>query len=283
MEKKSNKGLIVIIVILSLLLVGVSGYLVYDKMFSNEEVKEENKIEEKVEKNDNVVITQDEIDKMMKIIDFNPDEVTNVDEFNALDNQTKLNMAITLIDIVGDSFKGSDVLTALKGVYGEKVELTLEDMICGGCDQKYWLYNKDADMYNFDETHPGHGGTGGDYVKSVNYFDSIQVVGNQYKVIVKKVFKSGYECDLGPCDGNFKVYKSLDDAKNGKNLLLDTKEKDNNNKYCVGYDDETLKSLTAGCDIDRIYQDNKDRFNFYTYIFVKNGEDFVFQGYELSK
>lgn len=39
--KKSNKGLIITIVILSILLASVSGYLVYDKFFNNEETKEE--------------------------------------------------------------------------------------------------------------------------------------------------------------------------------------------------------------------------------------------------
>lgn len=41
MKKKSSKGLIITIVILALLLVGVSGYVVYDKFFIEEEVKEE--------------------------------------------------------------------------------------------------------------------------------------------------------------------------------------------------------------------------------------------------
>ena len=45
MEKKSNKGLIITIVVLSLLLVGVSGYLVYDKVLSKEE-EVDNSIEE---------------------------------------------------------------------------------------------------------------------------------------------------------------------------------------------------------------------------------------------
>lgn len=282
MEKKSNKGLIIAIVILVLLLVGVSGYLVYDKVLSSDELKE-GQAEEKVEERVDIVVTQAEIDAMMEVVEFNPDEVTNVDGFNALDNQTKLWMGLSLIDNVDKSFKGNDLIEALKNVYGDKVELTLEDMICGGCDQKYWLYNKDTGMYTFDEKHPGHGGTGGDYVKSVNYFDSVQTDGNQYKVAVKKVFKAGTECDLGPCDGNFKVYKSLDDAKNSKNLVLDTKEKVNNNKYCVGYDDEMLQSLTKECDINRIYQDNKDKFDSYIYTFIKNGDNFVFQSYELNK
>ena len=51
MGKKSNKGLIVTIVILLLLLVGVSGYLVYDKEFTKEDVKKNNQAEEKQDNN----------------------------------------------------------------------------------------------------------------------------------------------------------------------------------------------------------------------------------------
>ena len=51
MEKKSNKGLIITIVILSILLLGSVGYIAYDKFYLNDEketVKEEQKTEEKL-------------------------------------------------------------------------------------------------------------------------------------------------------------------------------------------------------------------------------------------
>lgn len=56
MEKKSSKGLIITIVVLALLLVGVSGYLVYDKFFIEEEVTDNSKTENKEE-----ISVQDEI------------------------------------------------------------------------------------------------------------------------------------------------------------------------------------------------------------------------------
>lgn len=52
MKKKSSKGLIITIVILALLLVGVSGYVVYDKFFSKEEVEKGETKTEQMEKND---------------------------------------------------------------------------------------------------------------------------------------------------------------------------------------------------------------------------------------
>ena len=51
MEKKSNKGFIITIVILSILLLGAVGYIAYDKFYLNDEketVKEEQKTEEKL-------------------------------------------------------------------------------------------------------------------------------------------------------------------------------------------------------------------------------------------
>ena len=281
MENKSNKGMIIIIVILSLLLVGVSGYLVYDKMFSKDEVKEKGKTEE----NDDVVITQAEIDAMMKVIDSNPDEVTNVDEFNALENQTKLNMSLSLIDTSSESIKGSELITALKNIYGDKAEVTLEDITCGICGKDSLIYNKTTDLYTYadGDVHPGHGASGEDYIDIVNYFESVTKSDSQYKVVVKKMVSLIAGCDIGPCDSNVKVYKSLEDAKNGKNIILDTKETTNNKNYCVGYDDQSLKGLTKECDIDKIYHDNKDKLDSYTYTFIKNGDNYIFQNYELNK
>ncbi len=44
-NKKSNTGLIVIIVILSIAVIGLSGYIIYDKVLNKPEVKEEEKVE----------------------------------------------------------------------------------------------------------------------------------------------------------------------------------------------------------------------------------------------
>lgn len=41
MEKKNNKGLIVLVIVLSVLVVGLGGYIIYDKVFKEPEVKEE--------------------------------------------------------------------------------------------------------------------------------------------------------------------------------------------------------------------------------------------------
>lgn len=48
MEKNKNKSLLILVIILSLLVVGLSSYLIYDKMIAKDD-NDENKINNKIE------------------------------------------------------------------------------------------------------------------------------------------------------------------------------------------------------------------------------------------
>lgn len=283
MKEKSNKGLQIAIGLIGIVLLGGVGFISFKLGEGLANVQDGIVENAKEESSSKIAVTKDEIESIMDIIDFNPDEVTNVDEFNALDNQLKLKLGFNLVDRSEEKFKGSDVIVALKNIYGDGVKLILEDTLCDRCGKKYWVYNKGTDLYTLNGIHLyGDGGLYAAIYDRVNYyFESIERVGNQYKVVVKKVFDVPVNvCDyLGPCDEDIRVYKDSEEI----NLVLDTTVGDNNEKYCVREEVGDSDTYTASCDIDKIYEDYRDKFNSYTYTFIKDGDNFVFQSYELNK
>lgn len=59
MDRKKNTGLVVMVIILSLIIVGLGGFIIYDKVISKN-TKIDKKVENKKEVNNNVILKLDE-------------------------------------------------------------------------------------------------------------------------------------------------------------------------------------------------------------------------------
>lgn len=105
MERNKNIGLVIAIVILSLIVVGLGGFVVYDKI-----IKKDNVVEEKTDNNEkgttkenneeNFVLQKEIVEKFEKLIinipSINKYE-NKITDFNTIDNMDKLNMVIEYI------------------------------------------------------------------------------------------------------------------------------------------------------------------------------------------
>ena len=63
--EKSNKGLFVIIILLIVVVLGLGGYIIYDKVLINEEKQDDLKQDEAVENNE---LSKNELETLYKII-----------------------------------------------------------------------------------------------------------------------------------------------------------------------------------------------------------------------
>lgn len=266
MENKSLKGLVIVLI---LILLGLAGFIVYDKFIDVNEVgKEQTNNEEIVDELGEVSITEyvDIYNNIKNILYcgldttyYNSDKVS-VDSFN---DDFLVRMAI--YNMTSDDFKVNDL----------KVE-----------DIEQWIKNAYGIDYKFDESKLTSNGNG---------FDGILLSMGSYGAIYKdnKFVFSGAGCS-GPID---MIYRTLYKAeKNSKTLILYEK---------VGY----LKNTLNGDDTYKLYKSLKDfnkvsfvaDYNYngktydedmkkyndnlptYKYTFTKNNNEYYLEKIELVK
>lgn len=96
-EKKNNNGLIAALVILSILVLGLGGYIVYDKVISNKNVESNNQNIDSSNSNSKNKIEQQKTYKSYQV----GDKVSLIDSssWNVLDNSTESDEFVTLLSI----------------------------------------------------------------------------------------------------------------------------------------------------------------------------------------
>ena len=196
-----------------------------------------------------------------------------------LSNDDKAGMARSLIASEGKSYTevtGTEMTNNFKKYFGSNQKIEYNDIKCfldhGNDEENIMLYfDKDKDMYVYNEKHPGHGGGGNEYIGFYLDYENIEVTGNEYKYEVKILFYGKAVChDIGGCNYG-KGYKTYEDAKNEKNSLL---EIDNNNRY-----------TNMSCDfpivhLDDVFKDYRDKLNTYIFNFKKVNNNLIFVNYE---
>lgn len=122
MDKKTNKGIMVVIVLLVILLVGSIGYIIYDKMMikedTNESMKEE-KTKKKEEEIENLDIHSDLIQNLFNIFRMDKSCYMSVDALNN-SNRVKLRVAYDQLGKSNFSFVSCSEIganDAVKGAY----------------------------------------------------------------------------------------------------------------------------------------------------------------------
>jgi hypothetical protein len=77
MESKKIKVFVIIITILSLIVMGLSGYIVYDKVLNNRNVNKENNLNNENNENNNVIDEKEDDDENNNVIDEKVDDDEN--------------------------------------------------------------------------------------------------------------------------------------------------------------------------------------------------------------
>jgi hypothetical protein len=251
MEKK-NTGLIVLVIVLSLLVVGLGGFIVYDKVLSNNEVENNynssNNDSNVSSENDGVLWINDEsVKELYNMVVFYDGyyydtkspyynswyfyENKDVD-LNNISNDTKLNMACARLEAndkiknENDSyyFNASDLELELKKIFGEDVKYELSKTVSGIYD-----YNETTKRYVRAD---GLGG-GGDGTAPVVKHELYKAVKNGDEIILYEKFAyAKVEIINNGTSSKLKIYKDL----NKKNIINEDMERYYDGGYYYGYD-----------------------------------------------
>ena len=199
---ENRKMVIIVITVLSLLVVGLGGYLVYDKFISNEpSEKKDNKNEDNSLSYEDAMIIGEANLKIEKYNLYALDKLEKkVDDLNKLDNQFKLEISLSYLmnndfgsvrncdsesggyDIVYNAVALENYFT---NVFADTITFKNENTFyCG----YHWhmIYNKEDKSYS--DSGEGHGGHGvyALYTKLVKY----EVKDSKYILTYNKAFTS---------------------------------------------------------------------------------------------
>ena len=156
MEKKSNVGLIVGLIISILCIIGLVGFIVYDKIEDNKRRPDSIIDYEKAEKLD-----EKEVEDFLKRID----ELNNAlyDNYPISDIKnlpTRDILSIGFNDIYGANYiPDTYIENHIRYIIGDNVDIKHEDYLCLADQIALWKHGEGH--YYLNQEHPGHGGGNG--------------------------------------------------------------------------------------------------------------------------
>lgn len=270
-ERKTSRGQIVMLIILSILLVLNSAYIIYDKYYlaKEKEKKAEEKIkedkEDKKEKVDkekttrNLSLAEEKI-LLSQIDDYNTflAQYYPIQDIKELDNQKKLLFAYALLDLKGHKdFMQGELKKIVDSYFGKDNNVIYEDIICDHNDGVLFKY--DSTTRVFEQT----GNHGHDHIESYrsnNYLITGNVLNEEeYTVEVKTIYEN--YCG-GTCGPTLNYYKNAKDAKREENPVITRQEE----KELTETDYEKVKNKLEST----IYTFKKDSNGNYGLKSVKN-------------
>ena len=185
-QKTRKIGQTILIIFLLFIILGLVGYIAYDKVFSNE-VEKEKKTTEKIkvteEKEDLDAIATKLVDKLNKYYVTFYDDKESV-QFSTLSDKDK---------ILGAYEYGNDYKLTKETVddyYNNLFNIKLTEypeLECWAGDGIYAKYNSEVDEYEVVGDH-AHGGLDGHPQAGIIKYNNIEKVNNDYVVTVTKVF-----------------------------------------------------------------------------------------------
>ncbi len=265
MEKKS-KGKTIVIVILVLAVLGLGGYIIYDKFVA----KEDNK-EEKTEVNNKTKEQKENLDEVADIL-MNNLEKSHAWEFIATkDNPNNIvfdknmiddNVLATAIGSVWSTDSSSAKISDLNNLF--KVynieNLNYKDISCFNNDGILYKYDDLAKEYKLNENHPGHGLPTipvPSYVKKNN----IEKQNDEYILTVTTIYSEN------PVDFEF---ISADPKGTIKIADFDS--------YML--EDGSIDTKKLISDYENTFEDKKATYPKYKYTFQKDKDNYYLTKYE---
>lgn len=268
-NKNSSNGMkkmLVVVIILVLTILGLVGYITYDKLLSKEEPKtttetNNNKKEETPKTDTNKKEENRELTKEEQEIFDN--KIENLNSYfskyfplnnakTVVSNDELLLYALIKIGFDKESFTGNDVNKIIKETFGNSVSVTNKDIICAIDNEPFYKYNAVSNTYTKTDYNHGHSGPG--FMETKNYIESANIKDEKTVTINTKIVYVAYRADIwGPTS---ELYKTYLDAEKGQNPI---------------YVDETEDGIEV---TDSIYQKIKDKLPTTTYTFEKNSEGY---------
>ena len=255
-EKKDNKGFVIAIIVLILVVFGLIFYILYDKGIILKSDGNEEIVEKDAKTKENVKALSNEekelfIEKIEGINTFA--EYYPLDDVNKIDNQDLLYKLAFKIGF-GKSFSEKSMTEMIKNYFGDAYNIKNEDIICSVDNEPFYIYNSDTNMYRYDvnSTH-GHGTSGSVRKIVVKYVDGKKE--NDKKITINtKLLYATYCGDT--CGPNFAYYKSYEDSVKNQNPILGE------------IDSDTEIELT-----DDLYKTIEDKLPVTTFTFTKKNSN----------
>ncbi len=262
-KKKCNGGLIVVIVILVIAILGLVGYICYDKgiIFNKKESTEnKNTKDDSTKKKDVVreltVAEEESFTERITEINNNFDIDYPISDVTKIDNQKLLSFAsVNAKKDYNNSFPASDVESIIRKYFGNNIKVNHENILCSLDKVPFYDYDSSSKSYKFHENHPGHGG--GSSSVPIYYFgvEKATMINDKKVVIDSKIIYGNSRGDTwGP---NNCYYKSVQDSLNHTNQILGDYSKEEE----LELTDDMIKSV-------------KDKLPTTTYTFEKDGDGY---------
>ena len=304
-EKKSNKGLIVTIVILVLLCLGLGGYLTYDKVLRDTDNKKDNKQVDN--KNQVKAMDQATQDKLLTMIE--KDNVIkgliplkkSYKSMNDLHNQDKLWMGVMALfregidpsGVYPVDFKPSsiNVKNRLEKSFYGSITLNNENILYqfGGKGYEEGVSSDKTLAYIFENAgfyrratweEGGHeGGGGGGISSELNITVDAKIKGNEYEITLVKLIDYCGDDTCGSMRGYFdRIIKGTSRTNNTGQIISLSNEKWEQMNTGIGTEEYYKGLLMNEFNSKRDYYINK--MAKYKYTFVKVDGNFLLKSYE---
>ena len=193
-KKKSNKGLIVIIILIIALL-GITGYIIYDKVINKEEIRKE-KNEPEIKE-----VTEEEKNTLLEQINvYTPYFADNypIPEKSTLDNQEVLYFASMQLENKFSDFMESDLEKVLEKYFGKDHPYVHEDIDCFAGDGVLYKYDSAKRTYEYEDMH-AHGGKT-IYRSTVFFVEGKSEDDTTYKIQTQILYTTSAGDTVGPRD-----------------------------------------------------------------------------------
>lgn len=265
-----NKTKTIIIIILSLVIIGLVGYIVYDKVFINEKndkktetIKTEEKKEEKKEDlNKTADVLMDTLDKshVWEILSVKENPASMDFNTNMIDNEI-LYAAISAVWSTNTSSAQTSDLDSVFKIYNID-NLDYKDVSCFNNDGIIYKYNNLTKEYKFDDNHPGHGGLNLSkplYVK----LNNIEKEKENYILTVTTIYGNQVDFEFVAADPKGTIKIADFDA------------------YIT--QDGTLNTEQIISEYEKTYESKKANYPKYKFTFKKKDNNYYLTKYEIEK
>lgn len=220
-KKTKSRGLIILCIILTILLIGSIGYIVYDKLVLDNKISDNKKDKPKAEDKEDVKRSltdseQSTLLEQVKVYNASFSDSYPITNIKDLSNQSKLYFAFSNLKLNSlSNFMESDLEKVINKYFGLASEIVYEDIICPIDNKVFFKYDSARRDYSFINDH-GHGGSG-TYI-TTNYYVDGNVINEKEIIIDVNIIYSDYCSDTcGPTTG---YYKNVNDALNSTNSLF---------------------------------------------------------------
>lgn len=251
---ETKKGAVIVVILLLSVLVGVSAFYFGKSSLKCEKVECKEPVQTAVSYED-VITILDVIDEL-SYIDTRVDEIT---EDSPLSDELVLEYSFMQAMMLNDDeiLTLDEVNSVSQKYFGKDVVAT--DINCGmGCEHAWYLFDEENKVFEYNEEHPGHGGSA---AYSLSKYASISKESNVYKIVVYKAFTDFSEFI------NTELYFNLEDASNGKNSFIE-----------IDYEYEDSDDM-----VRKFEEYDESKLNKYEYTFEKIGDNYILRNYEMVK